>query len=297
MVRKKNKLFGRNNLIGYAFILPNFIGVLCFTILPVLFVFFLSLTEWDTSNSIEFVGIDNFTRAFTDTNFIISLKNTALYAVGTVPLTIVVSLGLALLLNKKIRGRNFFRTVFFFPYVASLIAAVVVWNMLFNPSVGPINSILHIIGISNPPKWCASTVWALPTVILFSVWKFSGYYLVMYLAALQGIPKELYEASSIDGASGIQRFKAITLPMLTPTTFFVAIMLTIQCFKVFDIVYAMTDGGPGRSTMVLVYYIYQKAFSDFQMGYASAMSVVLFAIVLIVTIIQFRSEKKWVSYM
>ncbi len=293
----KKKRMIKTNLVGYAFILPNFIGLFIFTLLPVLFVFVLSLMKWDSANPMEFVGLSNFVRMFDDSTFKISLMNTFYYAIGTVPITLAASLLLALVLNSKIKGRNIFRTIFFFPYVASLIAVVVVWNMLFHPDMGPINSLLTAIGIQNPPRWSASTKAAMPTVILFSVWRYMGYYMIMYLAALQGIPKELYEAGDLDGTNAWQRFKNITLPMLTPTTFFVCIMLTIQCFKVFDIIYAMTGGGPGRSTNVLVYYIYNQAFSEFNFGYASAMSVVLFVIVLIITIIQFRSEKKWVSYM
>lgn len=294
-LRKKRVL--RQNLVAYAFILPNFIGLFVFTLLPVLFVFFLSVTKWDSANPIQFVGISNFTRMFGDSTFKISFYNTFYYALGTVPITLVTALGLALILNNKIKGRNIFRTVFFFPYVASLIAAVVVWNMLFHPDMGPVNGLLSAIGISNPPRWGASTKAAMPTVILFSVWRYMGYYMIMYLAALQGIPRDLYEAANLDGTTPFQRFRYITLPMLTPTSFFVGIMLTIQCFKVFDIIYAMTNGGPGRSTNVLVYYIYNQAFTEFDFGYASAMSVVLFAVVLIITLIQFRSEKKWVSYM
>lgn len=293
----RQKRVARQNLVAYAFILPNFIGLFIFTLLPVLFVFFLSVTQWDSANPIQFVGISNFTRMFSDSTFRISFYNTFYYAIGTVPITAVAALGLALILNTKIKGRNIFRTIFFFPYVASLIAAVVVWNMLFHPDMGPVNSLLSALGISNPPRWSASTKAAMPTVILFSVWRYMGYYMIMYLAALQGIPRDLYEAANLDGTSRFQRFRYITLPMLTPTTFFVGIMLTIQCFKVFDIIYAMTNGGPGRSTNVLVYYIYKQAFTEFDFGYASAMSVVLFAVVLIITLIQFRSEKKWVSYM
>lgn len=296
MTTKKKSVL-KQNLIGYAFILPNFLGLFIFTLLPILFVFILSVMKWDSANPMEFVGFANFARLFKDSTFKISLVNTFYYALGTVPITLAAALGLALILNRKIRGRNIFRGVFFFPYVASLIAAVVVWNMLFHPDMGPVNSILHTLGIANPPRWAASTTAAMPTVILFSVWRYMGYYMIMYLAALQGVPNELYEAADLDGATGWQRFWRITLPMLTPTTFFVCIMLTIQCFKVFDIVYAMTGGGPGRSTTVLVSYIYNQAFKEFDFGYASAMSVVLFVVVLVVTIVQFRAEKKWVSYL
>ncbi|MDF2885294.1 MAG: carbohydrate transporter rane protein 1, family [Clostridiaceae bacterium] len=287
----------KKNLIAYSFILPNFLGFAIFTLIPMIFAFALAFLNWDGSNPITFAGLDNFKHLFQDTTFKISIVNTIVYSIGTVPLTLIASLGIAILLNKKIFARNFFRTVFFFPYVASLIAIAVVWNMIFNPTMGIVNSFLTSMGVANPPGWTSSTTWAMPVIIFVSIWKGMGYYMVIYLAALQGIPSELYEAASLDGANSWQKFRNVTLPMLTPTTFFVSIMLTISCFKVFDFVYMMTQGGPGRSTMVLVYHIYNTAFKDFTYGYSSAMSMVLFLIVLAVTIIQFRGEKKWVSYM
>ncbi|MDS0525786.1 sugar ABC transporter permease [Clostridium sp. SHJSY1] len=293
---KMSKKELKKNLIAYSFILPNFLGFAIFTLIPMIFALALAFLNWDGSNPITFAGLDNFKHLFEDSTFRMSILNTIYYAIGTVPLTLVASLGIAILLNKKIFARNFFRTIFFFPYVASLIAIAVVWNMIFNPTMGIVNSFLTSIGISNPPGWTSSTTWAMPVIIFVSVWKNMGYYMVIYLAALQGIPSELYEAASLDGASAWQKFKNVTLPMLTPTTFFVSIMLTISCFKVFDFVYMMTQGGPGRSTMVLVYHIYNTAFKEFSYGYSSAMSMVLFVIVLVITIFQFRAEKKWVNY-
>lgn len=282
---------------AYAFLLPNFIGFMIFTLIPIVCSMGLSVMEWDSSNPMVFVGFDNFKRLVTDETFKISLGNTLYYSVFTVPLTMAAALGLAMILNQKMKGINIFRTIFFFPHVASLVAVAVVWNLLFHPTLGPINQILRAIGISNPPGWTASVEWAMPAVIIVSIWKSMGYYMVLYLSGLQGIPRELYEAAKVDGASAFQRFKSITLPMLTPTTFFVSIMLTISCFKVFDLISVMTNGGPGRATNVLVYDIYNTAFINYEFGYASAISMVLFAIVLIITIIQFRTEKKWVSYM
>jgi multiple sugar transport system permease protein len=253
--------------------------------------------NWDGANKISWAGLDNFAQLFRDTTFRIALGNTIIYAAVTVPLTMVVALGLALLLNLPIRGRNLFRTTFFFPYVASLVAVAVVWNMIFNPAAGPVNQLLMSLGVQNPPRWTASVDWAMPTVILASVWKGMGYYMLIYLAGLQSIPTSLYEAASVDGASAWQKFRYITLPMLTPATFFVSIMCTIAAFKVFDLILVMTDGGPGRATNVLVIQIYNTAFKEFRFGYSSAIAMVLFAIVLIVTLIQFRGEKRWVNYM
>ena len=296
-VKKIDKRQLKRNLIAYSFILPNFIGFAIFTLVPVIFAFILSFLNWDGANPITFAGLDNFKRLLTDTTFSIAFKNTILYSLATVPLTLVASLTIAILLNKKIFARNIFRAVFFFPYVASLVAVAVVWNMIFNPSMGVVNSFLTSIGIANPPGWTSSTTWAMPVIVFVSIWKSMGYYMVIYLAALQGIPRDLYEAASIDGATPWQQFKNITLPMLTPTTFFVSIMLTISCFKVFDLVYMMTQGGPGRSTTVLVSLIYNTAFKEFSYGYSSAVAMILFVIVLVITVVQFRVEKKWVSYM
>ncbi|WP_113672817.1 carbohydrate ABC transporter permease [Vallitalea guaymasensis] len=295
--KKGLSLNTKNTLVGLSFILPNFIGFCIFIMIPVIFSFGLSFMEWDGFSPMKFVGLKNFIDLTKDSTFKISFVNTIYFALLTVPTTAVISLGLAILLNKKIKGLNFFRSSIFFPYVASIVAVAVVWNMLFQKDFGPINEFLRFIGIVNPPGWTASLDWAMPAVIIVSIWKGMGYYMIIYLAALQGIPNSLYEAAKIDGASSWQRFRYITLPMLTPATFFVIMMLTINCFKVFDLVYIMTEGGPGRSTTLLVNYIYDKAFLAWDYGSASAISIVLFIMVATITIVQFRAEKKWVSYM
>jgi multiple sugar transport system permease protein len=294
--KKMNSLKRRNTLVAYSFILPNFLGFCIFTAVPVLVSIGLSFMEWDTASPAKFVGLKNFAKLFHDETFKISLLNTLYYTLGTVPLTLVCSLLLALVLNKGLKGLKVFRAFFFFPYITSLVAVAVVWNMLLHPTMGPVNEFLKWIGIQNPPGWTASTEWALPAVIITSVWRFMGYYMILYLAGLQGIPGELYEAATVDGANGWQKFKKITLPMLTPTTFFVSIMLVINSFKVFDLILVMTGGGPGRSTNVLVYQIYNEAFLNLRFGYSSAIAMVLFAFVLAITIIQFKVEEKWVNY-
>ena len=287
----------KQNLIAYSFILPNLLGFALFTLVPMAFSLALAFMNWDGANVVTFAGLDNFRQLIHDETFRIALVNTFYYVAGTVPPTMAAALGLALLLNQRLRGRNFFRTIFFFPYVSSLVAVAVVWNMLFHPAMGPVNQFLVSLGVENPPRWSASVDWAMPTVILASIWRGVGYYMVIYLAALQGIPSYLYEAAEIDGASAWQRFRYITLPMLTPATFFVSMMLTIACFKIFDLIMVMTRGGPGRATNVLVIHTYNTAFREFRFGYSSAIAMVLFVIVLVITIIQFRMEKRWVSYM
>lgn len=289
---QKRKL--RNTLTGYAFILPNLAGYTLFVFIPVIFSFFLSVMSWDGSQRpMQFVGLDNFVRIFGDRIFCGTLLHTITYALMTVLPTLVLALLLAVLLNSKIKGVAIFRTAFYFPYIASIVAVGAVWNMLFQPDIGPVNEILKAIGIANPPRWVVDKNWAMVAVSIVSVWKYMGYYMIVYLAALQGISSSLYEAAGIDGANGWQKLRYVTIPMLTPTTFFVLIMLTIQCFKVFDLVYVMTGGGPGNATKTLVNYIYEKAFTSWEFGPASAGAIVLFVIVLAITLVQFSGEKKW----
>lgn len=284
----------RSNLIGYSFILPNLIGYAIFVFIPVIFSFILSVMKWDGSRApMEFVGLKNFAQIFGDRIFVQSFIHTIQYALLTVFPTLVLALLLAVLLNHKLKGIAIFRTALYFPYIASIVAVGAVWNMLFQPDFGPINEFLKFIGISKPPRWVVDVKWAMVAISVVSVWKYMGYYMIVYLAALQGISGSLYEAAGIDGANGFQKLRYITIPMLTPTTFFVLIMLTIQCFKVFDLVYVMTGGGPGNATKTLVNYIYEKAFTSWQFGPASAGAIVLFAVVLVITLIQFAGEKKW----
>jgi multiple sugar transport system permease protein len=288
----------KRNLVAYSFIAPNFIGFAVFTLVPIVFAFVLAFLNWDGSNPITFAGLDNFKQLSKDVFFKAALRNTIVYCLGTVPLTMVASLALAIVLNQKVKGRGIFRTVAFFPYVASLVAVTAVWKMLFHPSKGPINNILYTV-FNVPqdklPQWFTGGL-VLLSMILFSVWKYMGYYMVIYLAGLQGISAELYEAASLDGANTWHKFQYITWPQLRSTTFFVVVMLTINCFKVYDIAIMLAGGGSGElttSSTVLVYYIYQKAFVDWKLGYSSAVAMVLFVLVFIVTMIQFRGQKKY----
>ena len=298
MAKNKKRRERKRNAIAYSFIAPNFIGFAVFTLIPIIFAFILAFMEWDGNNPMKFVGLSNFTALKDDAFFGAALKNTIIYCIGTVPLTMVASLALAIVLNRKVRFRGFFRTVSFFPYVASLVAITAVWSMLFHPKKGPVNAILYYVfhvTNENLPNWFGGSL-VMFTLILFSVWKYMGYYMVIYLAGLQGISNELYEAASLDGANTWQKFLYVTWPQLRPTTFFVIVMLTINCFKVYDIVVMLAGGGDGKlsnSATVLVYYIYQNAFNYWKLGYSSAIAMVLFALVLIVTLIQFKGESKF----
>jgi multiple sugar transport system permease protein len=290
--RRRSRLRTRNTLIGWSFILPNFLGFAILTLIPVLTLFYLGFTNWNIFGTANWTGLANFQRLLGDTTFHTAVLNTFYYSIMHIPLTFVVSLGLALLLNTKLRGVAFFRTAAFFPYITSIVAIAVVWNLLFSPQYGPINQFLHTIGIANPPTWLQSTTWAMPATVIVSTWRDMGYYMILFLAGLQTVPRELHEAARVDGASVWQRFWNVTMPCLRPTTFFVTVMLTINSFKIFDLILVMTNGGPGNATLVLSQFIYQTAFVQNQFGYASAASIVLFLICIVVTIIQFLINKR-----
>jgi multiple sugar transport system permease protein len=291
------KKSSREMLIAYSFIAPNFIGFAVFTMVPLVFALALSLMSWDGANAIQFIGFDNFIRLAGDDQFWRALTNTVLYTVGVVPLTMICALFLAIMLNQKIKFRNFFRTVSFFPYVASLVAVAAVWNFIFSPIRGPVNNLLSYLTslpVEKLPQWAADRYWAIPTVIFFTVWKNMGYYMVIYLAGLQGINAELYEAASIDGSNGWQKFIHVTIPQLGPTTFIIMMMIIISSFKVYDIFINIFAGGNNQLTdftRVLVYQVYNTAFRFLEFGYASAIAMVLFVLVVGITLIQFRIEK------
>jgi len=290
--RRRGSLRLRNTLTGWSFIAPNFIGFAVLTLVPVVTLFYYAFTDWNVFGGATFTGLDNFRRMIHDDAFWTSFWNTVYYAALHIPLTLVLSLALALLLNRRMRGVAFFRTAAFFPYITSIVAIAVVWNTLFSPQFGPINQFLRLIGIDNPPGWTASATWSMPAVIIVGTWREVGYYMLLFLAGLQTIPRELYEAARMDGANAWNQFRNVTLPSLRPTTFFVTIILTIGSFKVFDLILVMTQGGPGTSTLVLSQFIYKKGFQENQFGYASAVALVLFGICIAVTIVQFVVNKR-----
>ncbi len=313
---KMGKLERKNTLIAYSFLAPNFIGFAVFTLIPVVLSVIMSFTEWKGGalSSMQWVGGDNYASIFntakvgakmaelgffggldyffTKVDLGIALKNTVFFTIVTVPLSLICAIALALVLNKAVKGAVAFRAILFFPYVASMVAICVCWNFMLMKN-GPVNQILMSIGINFNKSWTADSTMAMWAIVLVSVWRNMGYYMVIYLAALQGVPRELYEAATVDGANKWQQFWSVTLPQLRPTTFFASIMLIIGCFKIYDTVAIMTNGGPGRATKMLVIYIYQEAFTNFRYGIASAISMVLLVIVLLVTIIQFSMESKY----
>jgi multiple sugar transport system permease protein len=290
--RPGRRLVWRNTVAGWSFILPNFVGFAVLTLVPVAVLFYLAFTNWNVFGVAEWTGSANFRRMWGDASFWTALRNTVYYTVFHIPLTMAAALGLALLLNRKLRGVRFFRTVAFFPYITSIVAIAVVWNQLFSPEYGPVNAFLRAVGVNDPPGWTTSADWSMPAVIIVGTWRYMGYYMLLFLAGLQTIPAQLYEAAEIDGATPWQRFVNVTMPGLRHTTFFVIVLLTIESFKVFDLILVMTQGGPGQSTLVLSQYIYQKGFVENQFGYASAVSIVLFAICFGITTIQFLINRR-----
>lgn len=294
---KKRKSLGNNQrrreaLTGYLFLMPNFLGFLFFMAIPVFASLIYSFTNYNGFKKMDFIGLQNYIRLFQDSYFRISLLNNIAFTLFAVPLSIIFGLLIAVLLNNKLFGGNMFRAVMFFPNLASVVAVAVVWKAMFNVNTGPINVFLRTIGIMNVPEWLHSPEWALPAIIIVAIWQSTGYNMVLFLGGLQGIPKDLYEAASIDGANLWQQFRYVTIPMLKHTIFLVSVLGVIGSFKVFGIVHVMTEGGPGRSTNVLVYRIYQEAFVNYKFGYASSMAFVLFAIIFIFTLIQFQIQKK-----
>lgn len=289
----------REQWTAWLFLLPSLLGFVVFLAFPILFSLWLSFSDWDLISgigNIRFIGLDNFTELFADEVFYQSLKNNILFTLIVVPVTMAVSLVTAIILNGHVYASGLLRLAFFMPYITTIVAVSVVWLALFHPTQGPVNQFLMSLGIAQPPEWLASPVYALPTISLMMIWVGMGYDLVIYMAALQGVPRTLYEAAVIDGATRLRRFFHITLPLISPATFFLLITRIIASFEVFGPINIMTAGGPGKATSVLVYELYEQAFHFYRMGYGSAIAWVLFALIFIVTIVQWIGQKKWVTY-
>lgn len=276
------------------FIGPQLIGLLFFSVLPLLMAFGLSFVEWSGFGNPTFVGLDNYRNLLVNANFKIALRNTAYYSILVIPAGLILALLAALALN-NIRGKNIYRVFYFAPVVTSSVTVGVIWMWLLNGDFGLINQLLAYVGIDGP-QWLINRQLVIPSIAILGVWWGLGTNLVIFLAGLQGIPRSFYEAAEIDGASTFQKFRNITLPMLSSTTFFVLIMLVIGSFQVFDQAFVMTRGGPARASYTMVYHIFSSAFERFEFGAASAAAVVLFFIILAFTIIQFVFQNKWVYY-
>lgn len=284
-----SNLTNKPSFAGWIFILPALIGTFIFIIIPVFCSFGISFAKWDLLNPIQYVGLDNYKAVLTEPVFKKIIMNTFVFAIATSVFGVIIPLILACILNSKIRGAEFFKTAYFLPFVTPMIVIGIIWEWIFDPNIGILNQVLNL-----HINWLYDTNFAMPALIIVSVWKLIGYNMVIFLSGLSAINNELLEASKIDGAGEFNTFRYIIVPLLSPTIFFVVIITAISSFQVFDLIYLMTQGGPLDSTNVLVYAIYKNAFEYFQVGKASALAYVLFVIILVLTIIQWNFRKKLV---
>ncbi|WP_342477681.1 sugar ABC transporter permease [Paenibacillus sp. FSL H7-0350] len=297
-ISKMRKQSFYDNIAGYLFIAPMLILTVTLVIIPILLSGVISFSNWNFVSGLDgfgFVGLDNYTRLVQDESFHRSLYNN-LIMIGVVPVAMFLALILAVLINKATYFKTFFKVIYFMPFISSFVAIALLWRVLYHPNNGPINGFLRSIGFEHPPMWLADPKYALISVMIIMVWTSLGFNMVIYLAGLQNISRDLYEAADVDGASPLRQFFRITLPMLSPTSFFLLITGVVGSFKVFDLIMVLTGGGPAGSTSVIVYYLYEVAFVNLESGYASAMGIILLILILLVTLFQWVGQKKWVNY-
>lgn len=281
---------------AWVFLAPTLIGLAVLSAGPIVAALGISLTKWDLLTTPKFVGLDNFATLLSDHRFLVALRNTAFYTATSVPLGLVLGLGLALALNQRLRGISWIRTAYFLPVVTSTVAISLVWSWIYSPDHGPLNGVLEFLGLPAQ-KWIADPFWAMPAIVVMSVWQGLGTTVIIFLAGLQAIPEDYYDAASVDGAGPRARFRHVTLPLLTPSIFFTGILALIDSFLVFDQVYVLArPGKPFDATVTLVYTIYENGFQNFKMGYAAAGAWVLFVIVAVLAAVYFRLQNRWVHY-
>jgi multiple sugar transport system permease protein len=286
----------QEELTAWLFVAPVALGILLFQVYPVLFSLYISFTTWNLIKPPRWTGIANYARLFTtDLVFSKALLNTAEYALGTVIPGVALALIFAILLNQQIRGRFAYRTVYFVPVIAPTVSIAILWTWIYEPSFGVLNYALKLVGIAGPP-WIGSSDWAMPSVIIMAIWQGLGFNIVIFLAGLQAISKDYYEAAAIDGANVFHRFTRVTLPLLSPVTFFVLVLSVINAFQVFTAPYVLTRGGPANATITVVMYLYNQAFPYQSMGLASAIAYCLFVIIIALTALNFYLQKVWVFY-
>ena len=280
---------------AFAFLAPSLLGVILFLVIPIIFVIGLSLVQWNMLTPMKWVGLSNYVNIFEFDGFGHSLVVTAYYVILNIPIQTAFALGMAMLLRSKRAGSGVIRIIAVLPFLSTPVAMGVVWNWIFNPSTGLVNQFLAHLGITGP-AWLSNEATAMPVIAFANIWQYAGYNMLFFLAGLAAIPPTVYEAASIDGATKWEQFRRVTLPLLRPTMLFVLVTGVIGSFQVFDTVYVMTAGGPGNATEVASLNIYNTVFAGFRIGEASAMSVVLFAVILAITIVQFRYFNKRMTY-
>lgn len=287
---------GRDSWWAWLFLAPTLLGLAVLSAGPIIASFGISLTDWDLLSPAAFVGLDNFVSLLSNDRFLLALRNTAFFTLTSVPLGLILGLGLAMALDQPVRGIAIIRTAYFLPVVTSTTAIALVWLWIYSPRGGLLNAVLGVFGIP-PEKWVSDPFWSMPSIVAMSVWQGLGTTVIIFLAGLQGIPQEFHDAAAVDGAGRWARFRHVTLPLLTPTIFFTGILAFIGAFQVFDQVYVLArPGEPSRSTITLVYFIYESGFDNFKMGLAAAASWILFLIVAVLTILYFRWQRRWVHY-
>jgi len=281
---------------AWVFLAPTLVGLTVLSAGPILATLGISLSSWDLLRPPSWAGVDNYAALFDDPRFMLALRNTTFYTVVSVPLGLAIALGLTLALDRSIKGIAWIRTAYFLPVVTSATAVALVWAWIYAPSGGILNQLIGLFGLP-PQKWVSDPFWAMPAIILMSVWQGLGTDVIIFLAGLQGIPQEYYDAASVDGAGRWARLRHVTLPLLTPSLFFTGILALIGAVQVFDQVYVLArPGKPTEATVTLVYFIYENGFKNFKMGYAAAASWILFLIVAALTFVYFRSQRRWVHY-
>ncbi|UKS26881.1 sugar ABC transporter permease [Paenibacillus sp. HWE-109] len=285
----------KESLASWLFLAPEVVGIVLLSVFPILFSLYLSFCDWNLVgglDSIKWTGLENYRLLLEDNKVLMALKNNLTYTLFVVPIGIFLAMLVSVVIHSRVYGKDYFKVAFFVPYISSIVALGSVWSALFHPSQGPINRFLMSLGITEPPKWLADTHYSLTAIIIIAIWAALGYQIIIFIAGLSNIPEELYEAANIDGASPRQQFFAITLPMLGPTLSFLIITTLMSSFKVFDLIAFLTDGGPNESSTVLVYRIYEEGFRNFRMGYASAISWLLFLIVGLLTLLTWKFQRQ-----
>lgn len=288
----------RTDITGYLFILPNVLGFTLFTLIPMGISLVISFTDWDYTQGFgnwTFNGGRNFIEMWHDEWFVSSLINTVVFAFVVVPITVFLALILAVVIDRYCFAKLPIRLAMFMPYISNIVAVAIVWVMMYSPW-GPFTQLVKMLGVENPPQWLGDHTWALPALMLMTIWSGVGYAMMIYTSSLSSLPQDVYEAAEIDGAGEVRKFFSLTVPFLSPTTFFLVITTFITSFQIFAPIQIMTRGGPGTATNVLVYYIYTTAFTFYRMGYAASMSWILFIILFIITMVQWWGQRRWVSY-
>jgi multiple sugar transport system permease protein len=295
VIRPRSKAARRESLWGWALVSPTLLGLLFFTVGPFLVAIYISFTDWSLLGSPTWVGLTNFKQLFHDTVFWTAWKNTLYYTGISVPLSMALGLGIALLLNQKLPAMSLFRVLFFVPMTVGVVASGLLWSWMFNPQNGLLNYLFHFVGL-GPYKWLTSANMSMPSIIIVGVWRSIGFNIIVFLAGLQAVPETLYDAAAIDGAGNLRKFRHITIPLLSPTIFFGALIGIIMSFQVFEQTYVMTQGGPGNTTLTIIYFIFQQGFSYLRMGYASAASVTFLVILSVGTALMLRLQNRLVHY-